>query len=518
MTRIVQILSLIIMIFMVGCATTDKQVIRTPSEALQQPELTSAYQFLQPEMEKHPGISGFNLLDSGNKAFTARNAMTQIAEQTLDVQYYIWESDITGAILINQLIKAAERGVRVRLLIDDVNSGGRDFGLAKLNAIENFQVRLFNPFKDRNVRFFEFIANMSKLNHRMHNKAFIMDNSFAIIGGRNIGNKYFGVSSEVNFRDLDIIAAGPIVTDISSSFDIFWNSEWAIPIQAIFSKRPSPEEVAKGLHNLQKFIDEHKEFPYPIHRTREEIYQRMTTTLDQLIWADAEVLYDDPAKKIDTGTGYQGILPHLSKLVDDSQQEIHIESAYYIAGPNGAERVREIHDKGVKIRVLTNSMATNDVAAAFVFYEKYRKRLVENGAELYELRPDLNSHRKFWSLLASESAASLHTKVIVFDRKITFIGSFNLDPRSVDLNTEIGLLIDSPQLAEKVIKYMDVGTRPSDAYRLELEKKDQDDKGRLVWISEQDGKEIREYSDPKSGFWRPISAWFISLLPIEEQM
>jgi len=518
MGSITRFLSLLFFIFLVGCATTDKPVVRTQSMALEHPELTSASQFIQADLEKHPGKSGFFLLDSGEVAFTSRNAMTQIAEKTIDVQYFIWNSDIIGSILINQLIKAAERGVRVRLLIDDVHSGGRDIGLAKLNAINNFEVRLFNPFKDRNFQAFEFIANMSKLNHRMHNKAFIMDNSFAIIGGRNIADQYFGVSSVMNFRDLDVLATGPIVKDISTSFDVFWNSEWAIPIQTIAKKQPSLKEVHKGIQQLQEYIASHKEFPYPIYRSQKEIYQHMNATKDKLIWADAEIFYDDPAKKIDTNTGYQGIIPHLRQWVDDTQQEIHIESAYYIAGPGGVKRGFELHEKGIKIRLLTNSMATNDVAAAFVFYEKYRKGLIESGIELHELRPDLNSQRKFWSLLASKSSASLHTKVIVFDRKKTFIGSFNLDPRSSDINTEVGLLIDSLELAEQIITYMDVGTKPSDSYHLKIEKEDQDDEGKLVWISQEDGKEVREYSDPKSGFWRPVSAWFISLFPIEDQM
>ncbi|WP_428352989.1 phospholipase D family protein [Methyloprofundus sp.] len=518
MTRTLRIISLLVLTLLVGCATIDKEIVRIPSYALEGPELTSASQFIQADLDQHPGKSGFVLLDSGERAFTSRNAMTQIAEKTIDVQYYIWEDDITGAILINQLIKAAERGVRVRLLIDDVNSGGRDFGMTKLDTLANFEVRLFNPFENRSFQAFEFISDMSRLNHRMHNKSFIMDNTFAIIGGRNIGNKYFGVNADINFRDLDVLAAGPIVKDISHSFDVFWNSEWAIPIKALNKKQPSGQEIYQSLERLHKYIENHKDFPYPIHRAQDEIYQRMNASKSNLIWADAEILYDDPVQKIDTGTGYQGIIPHLRQWVDETQDEILIESAYYIAGPGGAKRVRELRDKGIKIRVLTNSMATNDVAAAYVFYAKYREGLIENGVELYELRPDMNAQRKFWSLLASKSSASLHTKVIVFDRKKTFIGSFNLDPRSVDINTEIGLLIDSAELAEQVVAYMDVGTKSSDSYRLILEKEDQEDEGKLVWISEQDGKEVREYSNPKSGFWRPVTAWFISLLPIEDQM
>ncbi|NOQ63504.1 MAG: hypothetical protein GQ582_03215 [Methyloprofundus sp.] len=518
MTRIKHLLILCVLSFFVGCASTHKPIVHSVSSALEKPELTTANQLIQADLKQHPGQSGFMLLDTGEKAFTSRMAMTQAAEKTLDVQYYIWNSDITGSLLIEQLIKAAQRGVRVRLLIDDVDSWGRDFGIAKLNAMDNFEVRIFNPFENRSFRVFEFITDMSRLNHRMHNKAFIMDNTFAITGGRNVGDRYFGVSSAINFRDLDILSAGPIVQDISKSFDVFWNSEWAIPISSVSEQQASVQDVQQGVQALQDYIASAEDFPYPIDRSREEIYQRIQSNKDQLIWAEAKILYDNPAKKIDTETGYQGITPYLRELVNEIQTEILIESAYFIPGVRGTDKVLELHNKGIKVRILTNSMISNDVAAAFVFYEKYRQQMLENGAELYEFRPDPNAQKKFWSLLASKSAASLHTKVMVFDRRKTFIGSLNLDPRSIDINTEVGLLIDSTELAEQIIAYMDIGIQASDSYRLEIEKVGSKHAGELVWVSSDNGKEIREYSDPKAGFWRPISAWFISLLPLEEHI
>ncbi len=518
MTTVIRIPALLLLGFLAGCTTYHKQFERTLSTSLENQELTSAGQYIQPDLDRHPGKSGFALLRAGQPAFTARNAMTQIAEKTIDVQYFVWESDSIGGVLANQLVKAAQRGVRVRMLIDDFHSGGRDFGLSKLNKLPNFEVRLFNPFVGRDAKLFEFLSDMDRLNHRMHNKAFIMDNSFAVIGGRNIGDQYFGVSSEVNFRDLDIITAGPIVQDISHSFDVFWNSPWAIPIEAISKEQPTLEEAQEGLDRLQIYVDNLKGFPYPIHRTPEEIYQRMDETRHRLIWADAEIIYDDPKKKVGNKTGYQGVAPHLRKLVENLDEELLMEAAYFIAGDRGVNRALELKEKGIRVRVLTNSMATNDMAPAFAFYEKYREGLVANGVELYELRPDLKSQRKFWSILASKSIATLHTKVIVFDRDTVFIGSFNLDPRSADLNTEVGLIIYSKELARQVIEYMDLGTEPGNSYRLVLEKEDEDDSGDLVWISREEGEEIRETSDPKSGFWRPVTAWFISLFPVQEHI
>lgn len=510
-----------LLVTLTACTSLPQNYTRETSYALGADNRTRAGEFFRKEIESHPGQSGFHLLASGESAFRARNIMARIAEKTLDAQYFIWESDTTGGILAYQLLEAAERGVRVRLLLDDINIDGRDIGIASLDLHPNIEVRLFNPFEDRGSMVLEFVTNMDRLNHRMHNKAFIMDNAFAVAGGRNIGDHYFGISDMVNFRDLDIFATGPIVQDISRSFDVFWNSRWAVPVSAVIDEAPSSAEAARRRKRLESWVQEKQpSFPYRIDHTRKEFYDALAEVRHKLIWADAELIYDDPEKKVGTDTGYQGIKPRMNAMKGQVKEEILVEAAYYIPRESMVSGAAELSKKGIRLRLLTNSMATNDGAAAFSGYSSHREDLIRNGVELYELRPDLGTQRKFWSLLAGKSTATLHTKTAVVDRKVTIIGSYNSDPRSADINTEMVLVIESPELAEKVIEFMDVGVDPSNSYHLVLENEtgDGDDDGELTWVSVENGNEVREDSDPKSGFWRPVSAWFMSLLPIDDHL
>jgi putative cardiolipin synthase len=238
---------------------------------------------------------------------------------------------------------------------------------------------------------------------------------------------------------------------------------------------------------------------------------------DRLVWVDAEVVYDDPTKKV-RNRGHQAIATRLAEIVAQTRNEILLEAAYYIPGDRGIQRLRSVRDRGIRVRVLTNSMATNDMAPAYAGYRRYRKALLEHGVELYELRPDLGTQRDFWSLVASDSTAILHSKVAVCDRKVVFVGSFNFDPRSREVNTEIGLLVYSTELAERVVEFLESGTEPSNSYRVALDRKAAGKSGRLAWISEQEGREVREHKDPQAGFPRRLSAWFISLLPIEHHV
>ncbi len=480
---------------------------------------TTAEQLFQPTIVKHPGQSGFAIMPSGDTAFRVRNSMIRIAEKTLDAQYFAWETDNVGRIFINQLLEAASRGVRVRLLLDDVNTNGRDLGIASLDAYPNIEVRLFNPFTHRGSIFWGFLTNMSRVNHRMHNKAFIIDNAFAVVGGRNIGDHYFGLSPNYNFRDLDLFSTGPVVQDITKSFDLYWNSKWVFPISTVVKKIPSEEEVSARRQKLKDWVEENEmDFPYVIDKTREEIHHVFAEIEEKLVWAEAEVLYDDPDQKVGTKTGYQGIIPRLREILEQLNDEILFEAAYFIPRKRGIQTARRLRERGVRVRMLTNSMATNDVAGAFVGYRRYRKKLLENGVDLYEMKLKTGTQRDFWSFLASNSKATLHSKITVFDRKRVFIGSFNLDPRSFEINTEIGLLISSPELAGHVIQFMDTGIDSGNSYHLELEK----DGGRITWVSQENSNEIRTDSDPDAGFRRPVSAWFISLLhflfPIENHL
>lgn len=469
-------------------------------------------------MAQQPGKSGFCLLPSGEDAFWARNAMMRIAEKTIDAQYFIWEADATGALMAQQLMLAADRGVRVRLLLDDIHSGGRDFNIASFDAHPNIEVRLFNPFSGRGSIHFELIVNLTRLNHRMHNKVFLMDDAFAVIGGRNIGDHYFGASPAQNFRDLDLFVAGLAAHDIRDSFNLYWNSEWSVPIAKVAKQLPTAAQASEKRRWLDDRVAAYKsDFPYDIDQTPAEIYARLEEVRDRLVWADAEVVYDDPAKKVGNRS-HQAIAARLIEIIAQTRHEILLEAAYYIPRDQGIQYLRSVRDRGVRVRVLTNSMATNDMAPAYVGYRRYRKALLENGVELYELRPDLGTQRDFWSLVASDSTAVLHSKVALFDRKVAFVGSFNFDPRSMEVNTEIGLLIYSSDLAERLAQFLDSGTELSNSYRVELERKAGERSGRLAWISEQEGREAREYKDPQAGFRRRLSAWFISLLPIEDHV
>ena len=500
-----------------GCASGLKHYERTSSTSLDDPESTTAGQLFTEEQKAHPGKSGFALLTNSETAFRARNGAAAIAEKTIDAQYYIWESDTTGLILVDRLIRAADRGVRVRLLVDDFGTAGRDFDIAMMDAHPNIEIRLFNPFANRGFRGIEFLTDLSRVNHRMHNKSFIVDNAIAVVGGRNIGDHYFGVDTVNNFRDLDLLAVGPIVRGVSASFDTFWNSEWAVPTAAIAATNSSAEERTKLKKEFQEWaIKAQGQYPYVTSRHRRERIADLEKVRDRFVWTDAEVLFDDPSKAL--GTEHQGIAPRLWGIVEKMKEELLIESAYFVPGEIGVRALRDLRMRGVRVRILTNSLASNDVVAAFSGYSKYRKALLKNGVELHELQADFETARKHWSILAARSRASLHTKVLVFDREHVFIGSMNLDPRSSRINTEIGILVHSPELAAQVAAFMDEGAQLDNSYKLAVVADPDHDGAALAWIGEEEGQEVLQMSEPDTGFGRQFSVFLMALLPIEEQL
>jgi len=469
----------------------------------------------QAEIAAHPGNSGVLLVPTGEWGFRARAGLSNQAERTIDVQYYIWDDDASGRILAERLLRAADRGVRVRMLLDHITVGNSDFSLARMDRHPNVEIRLFNPFMNRGFRVLELLFSLERLKYRMHNKAFIVDNAIAIVGGRNIGDNYFGIDTAENFRDLDLVVVGPAVQDVSSSFDKYWNSEVAVPVSVIIKQKFEEEELQARQAKLYRWVAELTDFPYPISSTSDSVMDRLEKLRGEIIWAPARVLYDEPDKLQNSS---EDVMDHLVELGKHKESELLVESAYVIAGPENVERVRLNREQGVRQRLLTNSLATNDVAAAHAGYAKYRRDLIRNGLELYELRPDAESVKKNWSLLAGRSKASLHTKTGVIDRRIVAIGSFNIDPRSTSLNTEIVILVESSELAAQVIAFMDEGVRPENSYRVILESDTETGGERLVWITDIDGKESRYYSEPEVGLWRRFSTWLIGLLPIEKHL
>ena len=502
-------LLLLVGVSLTSCATLPENYPRTSSTAFQDYLQTSVGQFFEEAAVQHPGESGFAIIRHGRKAFTSRIALTELAEKSLDVQYYIWEADATGRILAERLIQAADRGVRVRILVDDINLAGWDAQVASMNAHPNIEIRIFNPFANRDKRYFDFLIDLNRINHRMHNKLMVMDNAVAIVGGRNIGNHYFGVATDANFRDLDIAAAGPVVRDTSRVFDHFWNGDWAVPITALVKRSYTEADLTVFRETISERIEAEK-YPYPLDQDVDDLKSELASIRGQFIWAPGRIVWDDPAA-IKEGITEGVMIQQLFRKADALQREVLIESAYFVTQDKAFESVKKLTERGVRVRVLTNSLASNDVVAAHAGHAKRRKQLIENGMELYELRPDAGAVRQ--RVIAGESKAALHTKAVVFDREAVFIGSFNLDPRSASINTEAGLYVESPELAEQVIEYMDEGIEPQNSYRVVL-----DEDGELVWITEIDGREVRYHNEPETSFRQRFMSGFIMMLPVEHQL
>ncbi len=494
-----------------GCAGVPTDYDKPQSSALADPRSTQAGIYVEKLAAEHPGQSGFAILRYGRNAFNMRIMMADLAEKTLDVQVYIWEVDKTGLIFAERVLRAADRGVRVRLLVDDLGLQATDEGVAALDAHPNIEVRIFNPFAHRGSKALDFLFDLDRVNNRMHNKTMIMDNAMAVVGGRNMGDHYFGVNTDTNFRDLDIGAIGPIVRDISGVFDYFWQGDWAVPIAALVDAPPSVDDVRAEYADLRAQV-EASDYPYDIERDQEGLLAELADTTGLYTWAQGQIVWDDPARieELEQTANAGRIASSFFNKAQTVEHSLDIESAYFVPGRPAVAATREMVERGVSIRVLTNSLVSNDVLAAHAGHAMYRKEMLESGVELYELRPDSRVIKKTW---VGRSRAGLHTKAMVFDEEAVFIGSYNLDPRSADLNTEAGLYVESEALAAQLLEYMAVGRLPENAYRVVLE-----GDGDLAWITSDDGVEVRYDRDPHSTWSERFMTWFIGILPIRSQL
>jgi len=483
---------------------------RIESHALPDPEKTHLGQVFETAAERHPGLSGFDLITSGRTAFEARYAFARLAQKTIDAQYFLWAGDAVGRRMLEALLQAADRGVRVRLLLDDLNLIGSGLNLAVLNAHPNFEVRLFNPFDRRVFADLDLLLDFQRLNHRMHDKAFIVDNTIAIVGGRNMANAYFSVSGESNFRDIDVFAAGPVVRDISREFDTFWNSPWAVSIGDVTQARPNSEELKAAESKLRAETDDTKNFPFKTELDEPYLEHLAETVPDRLVWGKASVLYDEPNKP---ATSTPRVAEELrNKVAGTIRHRLLLEIAYFIPSEHGVERLCDLVRRGVRVRILTNSLASTDEVAAYAGYMRIRKPLLRCGVELHELRPDAAFVRRDWTWLRASSEAELHTKAAVFDDDRVMIGSFNLDPRSRRINTEIAILITSAPLAAKVAHFIEGGMSLANSFLLEFPKGDDD----VIWVAEDKQHQLRFYHSPVTSWWRRFESDFLSLLPIED--
>lgn len=450
------------------------------------------------------GRSGFALIASGSEAFLTLHGLAAASQRSLDVQYYLWEEDGSGRRLLSALFDAADRGVAVRLLLDDIGAPRSDPGLARLDAYPNVQIRLYNPFPRRFGLVFGLLFQARRVSRRMHNKAFIADRIAAVVGGRNVGDRYFEYDNSANFRDLDLFAVGPVVGAVADTFDAFWDSPWSRSIRAIDRGRWRLADVrATVRRGLRRRIRQDGEGPHPpTHRFGAIAFRALVRNrFAQLVVAeDATVVVDAPDK---VATGEPRLLEQLLAAIDGApRRELLLESAYFIPTRYGTALLSRLARSGVTVRVLTNSAASGEVAIAHAAYRRYRRPLLRAGVELYELRArpaEADDGRD----------VNLHTKAAVIDRRDVFVGSLNVDPRSARLNTEIGLLIRSPELAAQVAAFITDGMRPAKAYQPVL------DRGRLAWRV--DGGAAR-HREPGVSAWRLLVRRLLALLPIEGQV
>jgi len=500
--------SLLLVLVVCGCANLPTDYPRTQSTALADwSDTTLGHQF-DALAAAHPGESGFVLIRRGRDAFNNRVALTQLARRTLDVQVYIWQPDETGYRLAQSLLEAADRGVRVRLLIDDMGFGGTDRGIGSIDAHPNIEARLYNPFLHRQHHMLDFAYDMDRVNHRMHNKMMIADNSAAIVGGRNIGDHYFSVDPETNFRDIDIGAVGPVVRDISQVFDYFWRNDTAVPVAALFDTTYTDADLQRFREVVAAHIGKQL-YPYDLSTDVQKQRDVIARVAEELTWAHGTIVWNSPERTMDDEKGAE-MNEALYRKLATLKHSIELESAYFIPGEGGVETIRGLVARGVKVQILTNSLASNDVIAAFAGYSRYRKPLLEAGAELYELRADSGVVKKTWK---GESRAGLHAKAFVFDDESIFVGSFNLDPRSSQINTEGGLYVESPELARQLLDYMDEGILPENSYRLYLNAD-----GELRWEAQVNGVNTIYDQDPLTSFGQRFTAGLIRLLPVESQL
>lgn len=492
-----------------GCAELPPQDKRSHSVTIVETGDTQLGQAIAPMAALHPGRSGIYALSDGRDAFAARALLAAAAQRTLDVQYYIWHKDITGTLLFDALRQAAARGVRVRLLLDDNNTAGLDQVLLQLGRQPNLEVRLFNPFTLRTPRPLGYLTDFSRLNRRMHNKSFTADNQATIVGGRNVGDEYFGAAGDVLFADLDVLAIGPVVTEVSHDFDRYWNSASAYPAALLLKPEDGDNSTLAG---DAKQLDQRQAAQAYLQAMRTSpFFQQLIARQLPFEWASTRMISDDPAKVLNQARPGTGVAANLTRLLGVPNQELDLVSPYFVPGKEGTQAFSDMARQGVKVHILTNALEATDVAAVHAGYAKWRKPLLQAGVTLYESRRtwEEGDAREQTGHFGS-SASSLHAKTFAVDDQRIFVGSFNFDPRSIDLNTEMGLVIDSPAMAGKLGAAMRSSV-PQRAYQVLL-----DADGKLYWLArDAKGGVTRFDTEPNTSVWKRMGVAILSLLPID---
>jgi putative cardiolipin synthase len=486
--------------------------LKPPSTALAVAPDTRLARSIAPLTAAHPGRSGFYLLSNGIEALAARLLLASRAERSIDVQYYLLHADLTGYVFVEQLLKAADRGVRVRLLLDDITTKGHDPGIAALDSHPNIEVRVFNPFSRGVGRWWSIVTDPGRVNHRMHNKSMTFDNQATIVGGRNIGDEYFDARVDMNYNDLDFLAVGPVAPAVSRAFDLYWNSAVAVPVAALVDAPAEPQRLERLRTFLTAQADEARRTTYRA-AFASSLSELLAFREDRLKW-EPWTLAVDPVQKAQPGFDprrSEQLSAQLRPIAEAAETEFVLVSPYFVPLDRGVEWFRRMRERGVRVVVVTNSLSSTDVSPVHAGYSGSRRALLEAGVELWEIRED-PARRDRQRRGLGYSASSLHTKAFVVDRRHLFVGSFNFDPRSVDINTEMGIVVDSPSLATRAVDNL-LTALPTHAYRLRL-----DAGGDLEWVAQENGAEMVYRTEPHTGFWRRFQVGVLSLLPIGGQL
>ncbi|ADN75469.1 phospholipase D/Transphosphatidylase [Ferrimonas balearica DSM 9799] len=489
-----------------GCASLPEREPAPASWAIRDTANTALAEVTADDIAAHPGLSGALLLGDPMDAFVVRLGMIEAAEKSLDLQYYIWHQDLTGDTLLNRLLHAADRGVRVRLLLDDLDTAGKADTLFGLDAHPNIEVRLFNPFASRTSRVSGFLTDFGRVNRRMHNKTITADNRLTVLGGRNIGDEYFNATEEVVFGDLDVLCQGAVVDEVSVQFDLYWNSPWAYPMDRFANGRDTVADLNRFRRASEAQLEQAKKSRYA-QGLAGAVQKLRSLESDDFEWGQAKLIYDDPGKvgglKLSSDTH---LAPELLKVMAQVEHDLLIISPYFVPGERLTQYLVNMVERGIRVRIVTNSLAANDVPVVHAGYMRYREALVAGGVELFEYKAPLETETEqqkdkepFWK---GASRGSLHAKSMVFEEEGLFVGSFNLDARSAVLNTEIGVLIHNPEYAKKISADLDRLILDK-AYQVTLEE------GDLVWVTRHDGEMVRFDREPDTSWWTRFSTGFM---------
>jgi len=492
-------------IVLLGCSSLPEKINHIPATIAK--SNTSELSRLISNANKDVELSSVFVQENGFDALAQRVALAEAAEHSIDLQYYIWSDDQSGRYLASRIFEAAERGVKVRALLDDININQRESLLISLNRHPNISIRIFNPSEYRGAisKWLGFVNNFSRLNRRMHNKTFTVDSSVSIVGGRNIGDEYFDLSDHINFKDRDALIAGKVVSSIEDSFHTYWDSSWSYPIEMLGTTDITDKQ--KQAPNAPQY-SKHRKLP----QGKKQSIEYLSSILEQSTWTKAIFFSDKPIPEdVENTNKPKETAIRIATLAENAQHEILVESAYLIQDKRQLSKLLKISKKGIIVKALTNSMASNDLITNHSGYAANRKAMINNGMQLYELKataPICVESTKDESKCSPHVPYGLHTKTLIFDKSIACIGSFNLNLRSTYLNTESILVVYDKNVAERIASNMERAMSDVNSWKLTA----QEDK--LQWYSEG----VTLYADPETSMWQRVKSKFLQLLPIEKYL